>query len=538
MGYGRMHIVVVTTVIAIGVTVVGPTTSAGASGQCSASPTQVLTGPQAGSFSSPLAANERVDANTASWTGTTSYPVYFDSGDDSCWDGGSVNGTFSVGTTWNTFHGNTGIGFGGARFTLDHPRVFNYGDGISVKTGSDDFLIKNAYLSYIHDDCVQNDDLLAGTIDSSYLDGCYVGFSARRSAGETFDGHLRTWNITNSLVRLQAMPTVYSGSAAGHGGFFKWDDSAPTSPMLHLVNTVFRADQDTNHQSLNLPTGYPVTCSGNIVVWLGSGAFPGRASWLAACPDTTFTTDRSVWDFVSGAWKAAHAGVVTGPDVSIGDASILEGTSGSRTFRFPLTLSTPPGTGKTVSVYWSTTPGTAGTSDFTPTKGKAVFTANQVLKMVNVNVKQDGDPESDQAMALVVAGIDGGMNHRERGVGTIVDDDWPGTAGLVVSDSSLVEGDLGTRSLIVPIALSAPATADVLINWSTVGTGSATAGVDYTARSGTVKIAALKRVAYVTIPVLPDTATEGPETFQVVVNSASSGTIVDGTGVVTILNDD
>ena len=108
----------------------------------------------------------------------------------------------------------------------------------------------------------------------------------------------------------------------------------------------------------------------------------------------------------------------------------------------------------------------------------------------------------------------------------------------MVSDAVLVEGDSGTRSLQVPIALSAPAASDVLINWSTVDTGSATGGVDYTSRSGTVKIAATKRSAYVTIPILPDTASEGNETFQIVVNSGGVATVIDGIGLVTIRDDD
>ena len=74
------------------------------------------------SVHSTLAANERVDAIGASWTGTISYPVYFDSRPDSCRDGGSIKGVFPVTTASNTFHGNTGLGFGGPNFTLSNPR--------------------------------------------------------------------------------------------------------------------------------------------------------------------------------------------------------------------------------------------------------------------------------------------------------------------------------------------------------------------------------------------------------------------------------
>ena len=510
---------------------------AAAAGPCSPTPTTVLTGPQT-EFTSTLPANGRVDATAATWTGTTSYPVYFSAGDDACWSGGSVSGTFGVGTTWNTFHGNTGLGFGGARFTLDHPRIFNYGDAINVRDGSDDFLVKDAYLSYIHDDCVQNDDLLAGTVENSYLDGCYVAFSARRTDGTTFDGHLNTWTIKNSLVRLQAMPTVYSGSAAGHGGFFKWDDNVPVSPKLTITNSILRADQTTNHGSLDLPAGYSVTCSGNTIVWLGVGSFPGAASWNTRCPGTVITTDRSVWDSAARAWDVAHPGVITGPEVSVGDASIIEGTSGTRSMKFPLSISSPPASGKTVTVYWSTAPGTAGSSDFTPTKGKAVFTGSQVFKMLSVPVKPDATSEQNELMYLVAAGVDGGENHRERGTGTIVNDDPGSGVRLAVSDASVVEGDSGVRSLVVPIALTTSATSDVLINWSTQATGSATPGLDFTTRSGTAKIATTRQFVLLTIPILADASSEGTETFQIVVNTASGATVIDGTGVVTIRDDD
>ncbi len=503
----------------------------GAVGPCSASPTRTLSSSQT-AFTSTLSANERVNADTATWTGTTSYPVYFDSTADSCWDGGRIKGTFPVSTTWNTYHGNNGFGVSGSNFTLNRPRIFNYGDGIRIRDNADGFTINDAYLGYIHDDCIENDRLVSGTINNSYLDGCYVGISARRASGDTQVGQDNTVTIRNSLIRLQAMPTVYSGDAGGHGGFFKWDDNAPVSPKLDISNTVFRADQDTNHQSLNLPTGYPVTCSNNTMVWLGPGAFPGS---LPAC--FTVTTNRSVWDTAARDWDIAHPGVITGPEVSIGDASIIEGSSATRLLRFPLSLSSAPGAGNSVTVYWTTAPGSASTNDFVTTKGKVTFTGTQVLKMVSAVVRPDATPESNELMYVAVAGVDGGENHRERGTGTIVNDDPGSGIRLAVSDSLLVEGDGGNRTLIVPIALTQPATSDVMINWSTVA-GSATAGNDFTQKTANTKIAANARFVYLSIPILSDTASEGTESFQIVVNSATNATVIDNTGVVTIRDDD
>ena len=535
MGQRAVRSAIVAAAIVGGAFVAWPASTVGAVGPCSPTPTQTFSGPRT-EFTSRIGANERVDATNATWIGTTSYPIHFYTTGDSCWDGGVIKGTFGVAATWNFFHGNAAFGFSDPNFTLNRPKIFNYGDGIQVRDGADGFTINDAYLAYIHDDCIENDRLVSGTLNNSYLDGCYVGLSARRIDGTTFDGSLNTWTISNSLIRLQAMPTVYSGSAAGHGGWFKWDDAAPTSPRLAITNTIFRADQNTNHQSLNLPTGYPVTCSGNTVVWLGTGSFPGAASWLAKCPDTLITTNRSYWDSAARAWDIAHPGVITGPEVSVGDASVVEGDSGTRTLRFPLSLSTPPGLNK-VSVYWSTAPGSAATSDFTPTRGKAIFSGSQVLKMVTVTVKPDTDTEPTETMALVVAGVDGGENHRERGTGTIVNDDVGSGVRLFVSDALIVEGDSGVRTLVVPIALSVPATADVLVNWTTQP-GSAIPTGDYATRSGTVKIAALRRYAYVAIPIIPDTGSESTESFVIHVNTASNASIVDGDGVVTIRDDD
>ena len=75
MGGGRFGVViagVVITTAGLGSFASG----AGAVGPCSPTPTTVLTGAQT-EFSGPLAANSRVDATGATWTGPTSYPVYF-----------------------------------------------------------------------------------------------------------------------------------------------------------------------------------------------------------------------------------------------------------------------------------------------------------------------------------------------------------------------------------------------------------------------------------------------------------------------------
>ena len=78
---------------------------------------------------------------------------------------------------------------------------------------------------------------------------------------------------------------------------------ARRSPKLALFGNVFRVDQLPNHGSLGLPDGYSVTCANNTIVWLGHGAFPEAASWLAKCPDTQIVTSISTWNDAVAAWN-------------------------------------------------------------------------------------------------------------------------------------------------------------------------------------------------------------------------------------------
>ena len=71
-----------------------------------------------------------------------------------------------------------------------------------------------------------------------------------------------------------------------------------------------------------------------------------------------------------------------------------------------------------------------------------------------------------------------------------------------------------------------------------MSTGSALPGSDYTTTAGTTTILAGDRFAYVTIPVLADTVSEGTESFQLKVSSATNVKIVDNTGAITVRDDD
>ena len=230
----------------------------------------------------------------------TNYPVTVHLGTGGCWFGGLILGTYPWHTPWDVYHRTAAFGVDAPTFSVIGVRIHNYGDGIQVRAGGTNFRVIGVHVSFNHDDCVQNDNLYSGTVTDSFFDGCYVGFSARPSANQVAEGRHHTWVISNSLVRLQPMPTVYKGDAPGTGGFFKWDQHH-RGPRLVVRNTIFRADQRPSHQTLGVPSGYHLDCSHNIVVWLGKGKFPDH---LPKC--FRITRDRRVWDRAVTAWYGAH----------------------------------------------------------------------------------------------------------------------------------------------------------------------------------------------------------------------------------------
>jgi hypothetical protein len=251
------------------------------------------------------------------------YPVNLGpvAGAGACWAGGFVSGANRLDATWDEMHdpNNAGFSFENDRFTVDGVRIHNTGDGIRPRGGARGFVIKDVWLSHIRDDCVENDHLNGGLVDDSLFDGCFVGFSARRS-DTTEDGRANVWTIRDSLVRLEPMPGPPDGTASGHHGFFKWMDwgnADSLSPRLALHGNVFMAEEPghVDAERMGIPPGKLAACSDNVMVWLGSGPYPAR---LPSC--FTVTTERTVWDDAVAAWIRRHTGGGCTADAECADA--------------------------------------------------------------------------------------------------------------------------------------------------------------------------------------------------------------------------
>ncbi len=106
--------------------------------------------------------------------------------------------------------------------------------------------------------------------------------------------------------------------------------------------------------------------------------------------------------------------------VSIGNAALVEGDSGSRALRFPVTLSaSSPGA---VTVRYATAVGTAGSADFTSRSGTVTLPARSVSNVINIWVKPDLKLETNETFKVKLSLPTGATIHRATGTGTILDD--------------------------------------------------------------------------------------------------------------------
>jgi ELWxxDGT repeat protein len=112
-----------------------------------------------------------------------------------------------------------------------------------------------------------------------------------------------------------------------------------------------------------------------------------------------------------------------------------------------------------------------------------------------------------------------------------------GPPDVSISDATVVELDSGHRQAVFTITLSHASTSTVGVRFKTQD-GSARAGSDYKAASGTRTFAPGATSALVGVGVAGDTNCEGNEVFFVFLREAVNAKIDDPLGVGTILDDD
>ena len=106
-----------------------------------------------------------------------------------------------------------------------------------------------------------------------------------------------------------------------------------------------------------------------------------------------------------------------------------------------------------------------------------------------------------------------------------------------IAGVSVAEGNSGTTTLSFPVKLSTAAAAAVSVDFATAN-GTATAGSDYIAASGTLTFKPGETAKAITVAVTGDTVIEPDETFTVSLSRPASAALGTASATGTITNDD
>ncbi len=322
-----------------------------------------------------------------------------------------------------------------------------------------------------------------------------------------------------------------------------YEDGAP-----NLVYTVALSQPSPSALSIGFNVGGTATngtdyATINSPLVIAAGQTSGTIT-VNPTPDTTVEPDETVVislnagsGYTVGSPNSATGTILNDdlPGLSINDVSVNEGNAGTTNATFTVSLSAPAGAGG-VSFDLATADGTATAGvDYAASSLTRTIPAGSSSATFTVLVNGDTLAEPDETFFVNVSNVTGATVSDGQGLGTIVNDD--AQPALSIDDVSVNEGSSGTTTATFTVSLSAASGQTVTVNYATAD-GTATAGSDYVARSGTLSFAPGVTAQGVAVTVNGDTAVEPNETFSVGLSGASNATIARATGTGTILNDD
>ena len=220
--------------------------------------------------------------------------------------------------------------------------------------------------------------------------------------------------------------------------------------------------------------------------------------------------------------------------VSVSGVSVTEGNAGTSSAVFTVTLS--PVSGQAVTVGYATADGTATAgSDYVAQAGMLTFAPGATTRTVSVVVNGDTLSEGNETFGVTLSTPVNATIGQATGTGTIANDDPLPT--LTIADVTVNEGQTGTTPATFTVTLTPASGQPVTVAYAT-GDGTAAAGSDYAAQSGTVTFAPGVTTRPITVAVTGDTTYESDETLGVTLSSPTAATLMVAQATGTIRNDD
>ena len=207
---------------------------------------------------------------------------------------------------------------------------------------------------------------------------------------------------------------------------------------------------------------------------------------------------------------------------SISSAQVAEGQSAT------ITVTRAGDLAGQVTVDYATVGGSATSgADFTPSSGTLTFAAGETTKTITLSTIKDTVQEPAESFTIALQNPVGGTITQGSGTISIAADAF--VPSVSVSSTSVSGGTTATLT----VSLSGPTTVPVTVSYATAN-GSATAGSDFTAVSGTITITAGQTSATISIPIAANPVGEAAEDFSIVLSGAENATIGTGSGTISI----
>ena len=230
----------------------------------------------------------------------------------------------------------------------------------------------------------------------------------------------------------------------------------------------------------------------------------------------------TTWDM--GAYEAD----IFKPDVIVGDATIPEGNTGISLAALPLSLS--GASSRAVTISYSTADSTAiAGSDYLASSGVVVIPAGSTSGTLNVGILGDRVYEAPESFLVNLTGAVNGIIVDGQANVSITNDD---AQGLSVNDVTVVESKAGTKIATFTVTLAPTLAQAATVDYATAN-GTAVAGSDFVATSGTLSFPAGTATRSVPVTINADALREPVETLTFNLSNPTGGAAIasgQGTG--------
>ncbi len=378
------------------------------------------------------------------------------------------------------------------------------------------------------------------------IEGNTVNGFHRKASGSTGDGfgivvgglsHVISSNIvSNNDVGIQvqgANPSLNAQSTT----FFDRDDAANGSATVSRNSITGNTTTGLRIAGNGTATG---TCN-----WWGSASGPGAPGGGGSGDGVSTGVPVTPWLLTSNL-NAICPGTV--PTVSVGSASMAEGSGTDPVVNLPVTLSSAYG--GTVTVNYATADGSGPTgavapNDYTSASGTVTFLAGETSKTVPLTIRGNLSPtqfdEKDETFTVALSSPTNATIGTSPGTVTILNDDTP-TVSVAAGTISTVEGNSGSHVVQVPVSLTNPSAFPITVAYTTANGGAVAPG-DYATSAGTLTIPAGQTSANISVTINGDVLDEPNENLSVTISSPGGGGSVppilgNASRTIQITNDD